>query len=269
MSGNLRRAYVPDPLRFQSGTQAGGDWCDVIPLPTDRVALVVGDVMGHGLTAAALAGRLRTATRAYAAADLPTGTALTRLDSVVRALDPGPGPGPDGVLASAIYAIWDPPTATITVANAGHPPPLLRFPDGTVRCLDRDDAHGLILGVQPQRVPEARYPFPAGSTLALYTDGLVESPVTSIDEGIRRLTEAFTQPGSLDTIADRLVENLDCPRSHHDNATLLLVGAGVDPGSSTPPGGDQHDQPGDVGSIAAHERGYERELPMAVIRSRW
>ncbi len=102
-----------------AGTEVGGDWFDVIPLSAGRVALVIGDVMGRGLTAAAAMGQVRAAVRAFAALDLTAADVLTNLDDLVRAI----GTGPDGTLVSAIYAIWEPATASITVANAGHLPP--------------------------------------------------------------------------------------------------------------------------------------------------
>ncbi len=207
-----------------AGTEVGGDWFDVIPLSAGRVALVIGDVMGRGLTAAAAMGQVRAAVRAFAALDLTAADVLTNLDDLVRAI----GTGPDGTLVSAIYAIWEPATASITVANAGHLPPVMRDPDGQVRFLDGGgDTHDVILGVGRQTVTETRYRFPAGSILALFTDGLVESATIDIDEGTGHLLRVLARPGALHATADRLLTFLDRTDGYDDDVALLLVHATV------------------------------------------
>ncbi len=228
----LQRGLLPGNLpaveglelawRYEPGTAAtevGGDWFDVIGLSAGRVALVIGDVMGRGLTAAAVMGQVRAAVRAFAALDLPAADVLTHLDDLVRSIDAGP----DGALVSCIYAIFEPATATITVANAGHLPPALVDPHADVHLLDDDS--GIILGVASQRLTETRYPFPPGATLSLYTDGLVESPTTDIAQGTRRLQAALADPAGLHTTADRLFTLIDRTGGYDDDAALLLVHA--------------------------------------------
>jgi PAS domain S-box-containing protein len=202
-----------------AGTEVGGDWFDVVPLSAGRAALVIGDVMGRGLTAAAVMGQIRTAVRAFAALDLPAADVLTHLDELVQNM----GAGPDGALVSCIYAIFEPATASITVANAGHLPPALINPHAGVEFLDGEG--GIILGVTGQTLTETCHPFPPGATLVLYTDGLVESPAIEIAAGTRRLRAALTQPGDLHTTADRLLTIIDRDGDYDDDIALLLVRA--------------------------------------------
>ncbi len=211
-----------------AGTEVGGDWFDVIGLSAGRVALVIGDVMGRGLAAAAVMGQVRTAVRAFAALDLPAADVLTHLDDLVQTI----GSGPEDTLVSCIYAIFEPATGTICLANAGHLDPVLARPGGEVLLLaGRGD---IILGVGGQTFSETRHPFPAGSTLALFTDGLVESPSIDIDEGCRRLQRTLRTLTSLNTniptddldeTADRLLSLLDRGEGYDDDVALLLVRA--------------------------------------------
>jgi serine phosphatase RsbU (regulator of sigma subunit)/anti-sigma regulatory factor (Ser/Thr protein kinase) len=200
-------------------TEAGGDWFDVIPLSAGRFAFVIGDVMGRGVTAAAAMGQVSTAARAFAALDLPADDVLTYLDSLVQAMSTGP----DGALVSCVYAIFEPATATITLANAGHLPPALRDPDGQVSFLENPGS--ALLGLGGQRFTETHHHFPPGATLALYTDGLVESPGVDINEGMQRLSRALTPPGTAHSTADRLMGLIDHAGGYDDDATLLLVQA--------------------------------------------
>jgi len=200
-------------------TEAGGDWFDVIPLSAGRFAFVIGDVMGRGVAAAAAMGQVSTAARAFAALDLPADDVLTHLDSLVQAMSAGP----DGALVSCVYAIFEPATATIALANAGHLPPALRDPDGQVRFLENPGS--ALLGLGGQRFTETHHAFPPGATLALYTDGLVESPGVDIDEGMERLRRALTQSGTAHATAGRLMDLIDHAGGHDDDVTLLLVQA--------------------------------------------
>ncbi len=211
-----------------AGTEVGGDWFDVIPLSAGRAALVIGDVMGRGLAAAAVMGQVRAAVRAFAALDLPAADVLTHLDDLVQSI----GAGPEGTLVSCIYAIFEPATGTICLANAGHLDPVLARPDGEVRLLEGHS--DIILGVGGQTFAETRHPFPAGSTLALFTDGLVEAPSIDIDEGCRHLMGALRTPDSLgssvnskdlDMTADRLLSLIDRGEGYDDDVALLLVRA--------------------------------------------
>jgi PAS domain S-box-containing protein len=202
-------------------TEAGGDWFDVIPLSAGRFAFVIGDVMGRGVTAAAAMGQVSTAARAFAALDLPADDVLAHLDSLVQAMSTGP----DGALVSCVYAIFEPASATIALANAGHLPPALRAADGQVRFLENPGS--ALLGLGGQRFTETRHQFPPGATLALYTDGLVESPGVDINEGMQRLRRALTRPGTAQSIADRLMGLIDHTGGYDDDAALLLVQAGA------------------------------------------
>ncbi|WP_043604137.1 MULTISPECIES: ATP-binding SpoIIE family protein phosphatase [Protofrankia] len=127
-------------------------------------------------------------------------------------------------MVSCIYAIFEPATATITVSNAGHLPPALVNPHADVQFLD--DAGGIVLGVASQTFTDVRYPFPPGTTLALYTDGLVESPTIDIDQGTRRLQAALADSGNLlHTTADRLLTLIDRTGGYDDDVALLLIRA--------------------------------------------
>ncbi|WP_207386148.1 ATP-binding SpoIIE family protein phosphatase [Protofrankia symbiont of Coriaria ruscifolia] len=217
-----------------AGTEVGGDWFDVIGLSAGRAALVIGDVMGRGLAAAVVMGRVRTAVRAFAALDLPAAEVLTHLDGLVQTL----GTGPEETLVSCIYALYEPATSTICLANAGHLAPALVRPDDGVVFLDGES--DIILGVGGQTFTETRYPLPRGSILALFTDGLVESPSIDIDEGCRRLQRVLRTPGlsdrpgspgqpaclkGLEKTADRLLGLIDRSEGYDDDVALLLVRA--------------------------------------------
>ncbi|GAA2627781.1 SpoIIE family protein phosphatase [Streptomyces axinellae] len=191
----LAYRYVPG----SSGTEVGGDWFDVIPLPGGRVAFVVGDVMGHGLHAAVTMGRLRTAVRTLAGLDLPPDELLARVSDVSDDLAHGPE---DPVMASCLYAVYEPaPTAAgrecglLTMASAGHVPPLLvTREDGRCRADAIELPAGTPLGIGAVAGPGDGSPFeavereiPEGSVLVLYTDGLVEKREEDITVGIDRV----------------------------------------------------------------------------------
>ncbi|MFE9390133.1 SpoIIE family protein phosphatase [Streptomyces sp. NPDC006784] len=199
---DLAYRYVPG----SSGTEVGGDWFDVIPLPGGRVAFVVGDVMGHGLHAAVTMGRLRTAVRTLAGLDLPPDELLARVSTVGDDLSHGPD---DPLMATCLYAVYEPaPTSAgsrcgvLTMASAGHVPPLLVTREGESGCRVRpvDVPSGVPLGVVGPE-PDQEYPLTEteveeGSTLVLYTDGLVESRGEDITEGIDRVCALLAGPGS-------------------------------------------------------------------------
>ena len=184
------------------GDEIGGDWFDVIALSGGRVALVVGDVVGHGVHASATMGRLRTAVRTLADADFPPDELLTRLDDLVIRLDREEGPDARGqaegtsgeVGATCLYAVYDPVAGRCDLARAGHPPPVLVTPDGTVRVLDLPAGPPLGLGGLPFEA--ARIEMGEGSLLALYTDGLIEAPGRDFDVGLDLLTEALRRPAA-------------------------------------------------------------------------
>lgn len=161
-----------------TGGDAGGDWFDVIPLPGARVGLVVGDVVGHGISASATMGGLRTAVRTLADVDMPPDELLTHLDDLVLRLNreehpEGPGEHADSgnIGATCVYAVYDPVARQCTVARAGHPAPVVMRPDGTVEVPEVRAGPPLGLGGLPFESTELD--LPDGSMIALFTDGLI------------------------------------------------------------------------------------------------
>ncbi|WP_410539729.1 SpoIIE family protein phosphatase [Streptomyces sp. KL2] len=172
---DLAHRYLPADVR--SGV--GGDWFDAIPLSGMRSALVVGDVAGHGLEAAATMGRLRTAVRTLADLDMPPEEVLAHLDDLV-----GRAPDDPATAATCLYAVYDPVICRCTAARAGHPPPVAVFPDGGTRTLDLPAGPPLGFGgLQPYE--SATVELPSGSLLALYTDGLLKEGRAYGDIGAR------------------------------------------------------------------------------------
>ncbi|MGY0056465.1 SpoIIE family protein phosphatase [Streptomyces sp. LZ34] len=207
----------------------GGDWYDVIPLSGARVAFVVGDVVGHGLHAAATMGRLRTAVHNFSSLDLPPEELLTALDDVVDHLDQeeavadGPSPGPGVAGATCLYAIYDPVAGRCGLARAGHPPPALVRPDGTVTLLDLPAGPPLGLGGLPFETAEID--FPEGSRLVLYTKGLLRTDGVDVDAGIERLLGALARADPDPERTCRTVMEA-LPSSHPtDDMALLVAGA--------------------------------------------
>jgi anti-sigma regulatory factor (Ser/Thr protein kinase) len=174
----------------------GGDWYDVIPLSGGRVALVVGDVVGHGIHAAATMGRLRTAVRNFCALDLPPEDLLGQLDALVESMDADEAEDQRGVGmigATCLYVVYDPVTGMCSVAAAGHPCPAVVGRDGSVAFLDLPTGPPLGLGGSSYEAVEL--PIDEGSTLVLYTDGLVESRDQDIGTGLERLSAVLEGPG--------------------------------------------------------------------------
>jgi anti-sigma regulatory factor (Ser/Thr protein kinase) len=222
----LQRRLMPDRLPAAPGVlaaarylpaadggQVGGDWYDLIPLVAGRVAIVIGDVMGRGVPAAALMGQVRAALRAYAVQDLPPAEVFCCADEFVGALD-------EGTLVTCVYAVYDPRESTLTVANAGHVPPLLLGPDG--RVAEQLDATGLPLGTGLGDYRQVSLPFHAEQLLALYTDGLVETRAEPIDVGIDRLVGLITSVQDLEAGCDAALGSLD-RTVQNDDVALLLV----------------------------------------------
>jgi PAS domain S-box-containing protein len=234
----LQRSLLPQRLPQQSAVEVasrylpasahvgvGGDWFDVIPLSGARVALVVGDVVGHGIHASATMGRLRTAVRTLADVDLPPDELLTRLDDVVSRLsadaDADDGDAETDVGATCLYAVYDPVSRRCSLARAGHPPPALVTPDGTVSFLDLPAGPPLGLGGLPFESTEIE--LPAGSILVLYTDGLVESRYQDIDLGFERLRRALAhQEPSLEITCDNVLAAV-LPDHPADDVALLIA----------------------------------------------
>ncbi|MFJ1654522.1 SpoIIE family protein phosphatase [Streptomyces sp. NPDC088337] len=177
-------------LPAQAGV--GGDWFDVIPLSGARVALVVGDVVGHGLHAAATMGRLRTAVHNFCSLDLPADDLLTHLDDLVSRLDGGEGwavepthPDSGIVGATCLLAVYDPVSRSCTFTHAGHPQPAVVAPDGTVEFVDLPPTPPLGLGGVPFETVELE--LAEGSQLVLYTNGLIEDRSRDLDAGLDTL----------------------------------------------------------------------------------
>ncbi|WP_329141811.1 MULTISPECIES: sodium/proline symporter PutP [unclassified Streptomyces] len=204
----------------------GGDWFDVIPLSGTRVALVVGDVVGHGINAAATMGRLRTAVRTLANLDLPPDELLAHLDDLVIGLM-GPAEAEDETAGAAflgatcLYAVYDPVSRRFTLARAGHLPPVIVGPDGTADVLDLPAGPPLGLGYLPFESVELE--LTEGSLIALYTDGLIETFDRDLDVGLSRLGDALVVPGqTLEEVGLGAVDALlTGPPS--DDAALLLA----------------------------------------------
>ncbi|MEU0674610.1 SpoIIE family protein phosphatase [Streptomyces sp. NPDC006172] len=199
----LQRSLLPRGLPEQSALDVGyrylpaqsgvsGDWFDVIPLPGSRVALVVGDVVGHGLHAAATMGRLRTAVHNFSTLDLPPDELLSHLDDLVGRIDQDEActESPAAVVgATCLYAIYDPATCRCTMARAGHLAPALVSPDGDVVFPDLPSGPPLGLGGMPFLAAELD--IAEGSQLVLYTDGLIEDRTRDLDEGMELLRKSL------------------------------------------------------------------------------
>ncbi|MFF7214760.1 SpoIIE family protein phosphatase [Streptomyces sp. NPDC008238] len=204
----------------------GGDWFDVIPLSGARVALVVGDVVGHGINAAATMGQLRTAVHTLADLDVPPDELLAALDKQVTHLaeaDAGPDGAPDGttMTATCLYAVYDPVTRLCTLARAGHPPPAVVGPYGGVTFPDLPVGAPLGLGLAPFEAVTLE--LPEGSVLAFYTDGLIEDRDHDIDVGMDRLGAALARPGlPLEELCSSAVASLP-EGAPNDDVTLLLA----------------------------------------------
>ncbi|MEY9941477.1 SpoIIE family protein phosphatase [Streptacidiphilus sp. MAP5-3] len=224
-------SYVPSAAR----PGVGGDWFDVIPLSSLRVALIVGDVVGHGLGASVAMGRLRTAVQTLADLDLDPGELLVHLDDLVQRLAvESDGEYQDLSGATCLYAIYDPVTGHCAMASAGHPPPLLVAPDGSTAFAELDPGPPLGVGAFPFEVAEVR--LEPGSTLALYTDGLVQGADHDLDAGMARL---LRQAGRL-CLAERpladaargLLSAVTTDQPSDDVALLLARTRRVAPGST-------------------------------------
>jgi PAS domain S-box-containing protein len=202
-------------------TEIGGDWFDVIPLDRGQVRLVVGDVTGHGIRAAAIMGQLRTTIAALARLDCPSEEIMRQLDRVVAAHGEEAG-------ATCLQAVYDPRSRRCRLTSAGHPPPVLCGPDGTAELIDLPAGLLLGMGSGPYRTTDRQ--LAPGSVLALYTDGLIEQPGQDIAIGMARLATALSgSPGRpLDELCGSVLASL--APSPRDDVALLL--ARTEPGDS-------------------------------------
>ncbi|MEV6995926.1 SpoIIE family protein phosphatase [Streptomyces sp. NPDC093228] len=203
----------------------GGDWFDVIPLSGARVALVVGDVVGHGINAAAQMGQLRTVMRTLAEMDMPPDEVLARLDEQVIRLTQAEAdpryPASTTMAATCLYAVYDPVTRCCTMARAGHPPPAVIDPHGHVTFPDLPT--GAPLGLELVPFESTTLELAEGSVLALYTDGLIEARDQDISTGMNRLRAALARPHhTLDDLCSSTVDALRA-KPPSDDVTLLLA----------------------------------------------
>ncbi|MGW2562367.1 SpoIIE family protein phosphatase [Streptomyces sp. NPDC001514] len=218
-----RRLPEPEKVeivaRYLPGTQGmdvGGDWYDVIETGPG-LALVVGDVQGHGVSAAATMGQLRSAVRAFALAGLEPEEVMRGTNRLLIDLDPGQ-------FATCCYVRLNPETGAAQAVRAGHPQPLLRSPDGRTEVLDLPG--GIVLGVDAEETyPVSELTVEPGAVLALYTDGLIERPGTDLDYGVERLrgTLARAYGTSLTDAADRLIREARQAADRPDDIALLLT----------------------------------------------
>ncbi|WP_327281121.1 MULTISPECIES: PP2C family protein-serine/threonine phosphatase [unclassified Streptomyces] len=230
---HLQQAMLPAPgplghraaVRYRPATgslNVCGDWydlIDVIDLPhRDHTAVAVGDVVGHGLQAAGVMGQLRSALSAVSRVAVGPAQALEVLGLYARHVD-----GAESATAVSVFVDWA--GHSLTYSSAGHPPPLLCHPDGTVTFLDQ--ATDPPLGARPEHVsrPQSRIAFTEGSTLVLYTDGLVERRHEDIDTGLRRLADSLTRHRSADPdeLADALLTDLIPPAGMTDDTALVIL----------------------------------------------
>lgn len=206
------------------GQVVGGDWHDIVPLHGGRTALIVGDAMGHGPEAAAVMVQLRTAAHTLAELGLPPKEALHRLDTMAASMDTMATDATAPAFATCVYAVIDPAAGIAEIARAGHLPPILAGPDGTARALHLPA--GLPLGLGAESFQAIRIDLPPGSTLALYTDGLVESRSRPIDAGLTAFRDALgstlSEPGcTLDTACKTVIQDLHM--DGEDDTTLMLA----------------------------------------------
>ncbi|MBG0853876.1 SpoIIE family protein phosphatase [Streptomyces spinoverrucosus] len=217
------------------GAGTSGDWYDAIALPSFRLALVAGDVIGRGIPASATMGRLRTAIQTLADLELEPDELLTRTaDLVQRLAAEAPSDTHDLVGATCLYAVYDPVTRRCAMASAGHPPPVLVRPDGTAETVDILPGPPLAVCGMPYET--TTIDLEPGSVLALYTDGLVHRGADDIDDGLRRLTDALAascRPDrALDETGRALLADL-VDEASRDDATLLLARTRAVPGEDT------------------------------------
>ncbi|MFJ8570254.1 SpoIIE family protein phosphatase [Streptomyces sp. NPDC093514] len=205
----LTGRYLP-----ASDHDVGGDWFDAIPLPGGRTGLVIGDVMGHGVHAAAVMGQLRTAVRTLARHDVPPAQLLRSLDAVVADLG-------EDEMATCVYAVHDAASGVCVIARAGHPPPAVVTPDGSITFLDGPPGTPLGAGGQDFRTEEVR--LPPGSLLVLYTDGLIEARDRDLDEGMAQLAGALRRVDQpLEELCEGILRLL-LPRAQQDDVAVLLA----------------------------------------------
>lgn len=216
---NPRMAGCDTATRYLPGTllgRVGGDWFDSVKLPGSRTALVVGDVMGHGLNSAAMMGQLRTAVQTMAALDLPPEQLLRNLDDLAQRLG-------EHYLATCLYAVYDPIRNELRMANAGHVPPVIvRAADGRSELLELPT--GAPIGVGGVPFESVRVPVAPGDRLVMCTDGLVEVRGEDIGVGLATLCESAAHPAaSMDDACDTIIRSLNVRGGRKDDVALLMA----------------------------------------------
>ena len=225
----LQRSVLPDSLPRVEGVQlaarylpgstqvdVGGDWFDALILPDGKLGLVVGDIVGKGVRAAASMAQLRNAIRAFSVEYLRPPSAIARLNRLCMDVL-------DAAFATVVYMTVDPATGTCRISSAGHPPPLVAYPDGRVVLLE--GARGLPLGTDPDaKYRQETIELPVGSVLVLYTDGLVERRGASIDDGIAAVRAALADaPTDPDRLLDHILEGVIGGREREDDIAVLAA----------------------------------------------
>lgn len=225
----------------------GGDWFDLTPLPDGTLGLVIGDVMGRGIRAAAIMGQLRAAVRAYAVLGLTPSRLLAYLDRVVTSLD-------QVQLVTCLYGVLDPAAGTFTYAEAGHHPPLVRHADGSVHWLRASDSPPLgVLELGSGPPAERIAHIPPGATLLLYTDGLVEERHTDLGVRERQLADSFSRAaGRPERVVDDVLTGMGRDGDHQDDIALLAVHLPTEAERRSRPPGQQAQLTvtGEPGSVA-------------------
>ncbi|GEC07667.1 magnesium or manganese-dependent protein phosphatase [Streptomyces spinoverrucosus] len=208
--------YIPTG----GGLQVGGDWYDMIPLPSGRIALVIGDVQGHDVRAAGLMGQLRIALRAYASEGHRPDAVLSRASRFLHGISTTDEDPADLRFATCLYVEADPETGVLDIARAGHPDPAIRMADGTV--LKQPTAGGLPLGIDPDAdYPTTQLVLEPGETMLICTDGLIETGGHDLETGwVRIRTILEEHKGDLEELADSLVQAVHGPSSHHTTGPL-------------------------------------------------
>jgi anti-anti-sigma factor len=204
--------YLPG----SAGLEVGGDWYDVVPMPSGAVCLAIGDVVGRGLSAAATMGQLRTALRAYALDDESPERVIGRLGGLATVL-------PEAEMTTLIYAVYQPEAGMLSYMCAGHPPPLLLHPGGTASFL----CEGRVtpLGVPTLGTPEGIVVLEPGSVLILYTDGLVERPGSTLDEGLQALADVVEGVSGADpeAMCEAITAAMIGDAASRDDVALLVI----------------------------------------------
>ena len=203
----------------ENGTRVGGDWYDAVALPSGRIAIAIGDVVGRGIEAASTMGQMRSALRAILMQADDTGAMADRLNRFTLALG-----SDEAIMTTVVLAILEPGSGRLHFTNAGHPPPLLIGPDGSARYLAEPPSPPMAVLATP-RYQQHTTTIEPGSTIVLYTDGLVEEPSEVLDVGLERLRHAAAATGDdVEATCELLLErslNADAARS--DDVTMLVV----------------------------------------------